>query len=578
MMQCELTISLGQYSSAGPKECNQDFYGAVIPNKATLALRGIALSIADGISSSPVAHIASQTAVGSFLSDYYSTPDSWTVKKAASRVISATNAWLYSETKRSQEFDPDRGFVSTFSTLILKARQAHLFHIGDSRIYRIANDRLEQLTEDHRVILNSQQNYLGRALGMAPNIEIDYTKTSVSVGDIFLMTTDGVHEFIEAAIFKSLLFKHHDNLETAAKAIVEHAIDNGADDNLTIQIARIESLPDSNIQEIVSDIKLKPLRSIPEIGDIIDGWEITADINRSSRSHIFKAKEKKSNKIAALKVPSIDMREQETALQRMALEEWVAKRLTNQHLLRPVTTETPRSALYTTMEYVAGTSLTTWMADNPAPTLEKTTAIISQIATGLQAMHRKQILHQDLRPNNVMISENGHVTLIDYGAAKIAGIDEAFNYNMPVDTNERILGTFQFTAPEYFRGEDGTYQSDIYSLGVIAYQLLTGGLPYGSAMARSRSLNQQKKIKYIPAADISENVPDFVDAAIRKAVEPDPNNRYQEMSEFLADLRTPNLSLPHYGKRPLAEANSTLFWKLVSLALLVLLLLQHVLT
>ena len=88
--QSGLSISLGQYSDRGRKATNQDFHGAVVPEGATLVLKGAAFAIADGISSSPVGHLAAQIAVNSFLSDYYATSDTWTVERAAHRVISAT--------------------------------------------------------------------------------------------------------------------------------------------------------------------------------------------------------------------------------------------------------------------------------------------------------------------------------------------------------------------------------------------------------------------------------------------------------------------------------------------------------
>src|SRR5690242_14958570 len=105
-----LKLSIGQYSRRGPKETNQDFHGALIPEAAAASLKGIAVVLADGISSSSVSGIAAETAVKSFLTDYYCTSDSWSVKTSAQRVIAATNAWLHSQTKRSQHpYDLDRG-------------------------------------------------------------------------------------------------------------------------------------------------------------------------------------------------------------------------------------------------------------------------------------------------------------------------------------------------------------------------------------------------------------------------------------------------------------------------------------
>src|SRR5579862_1208852 len=171
-MPRELQISIGQYSDKGRKQANQDFHGVLVPNEPLLSLKGIAVVLADGISSSNVSQIASESAVKSFLTDYYCTPESWSVKTSAQRVLAATNSWLYSQTRRSQyAYDSDKGYVCTISAMVLKSTTAHVFHVGDARIYRLMGNTLEQLTNDHRVTISSEQNYLGRALGINPQIE-----------------------------------------------------------------------------------------------------------------------------------------------------------------------------------------------------------------------------------------------------------------------------------------------------------------------------------------------------------------------------------------------------------------------
>ena len=120
-----------------------------------------------------------ESAVKGFLTDYYCTSESWSVKTSAHRVLSATNSWLHAQTRRSQySYDRDKGYVCTLSAMVLKSTTAHIFHVGDARIYRLAGNALEQLTDDHRVVVSSEQSYLGRALGVNPQIEIDYLAAS----------------------------------------------------------------------------------------------------------------------------------------------------------------------------------------------------------------------------------------------------------------------------------------------------------------------------------------------------------------------------------------------------------------
>ncbi len=124
-------------------------------------------------------------------------------------------------------------------------------------------------------------------------------------------------------------------------------------------------------------------------------------------------------------------------------------------------------------EYIDGQTLTQWMIDNPKPDLETVRGIVEQIAKGLRAFHRMEMLHQDLRPDNIMIDKTGTVKIIDFGSTRVAGVAEA----APPTDRDDILGTAQYTAPEYFLGEGGSPRSDLFSLGVITYQMLTGGCP-----------------------------------------------------------------------------------------------------
>src|SRR5262249_49917895 len=127
-----------------------------------------------------------------------------------------------------------------------------------------------------------------------------------------------------------------------------------------------------------------------------------------------------------------------------------------------------------------------------------------------------------------------------------------------------ILGTVQYTAPEYFIGEGGSPRSDIFSLGVIAYQMLTGRLPYGAEVARTRTRAQQKKLRYRSLLNENRDVPAWVDGALKKAVHPDPYQRYDELSEFIFDLRHPNRKFLDAAAKPLMERDPLLFWKCLS--------------
>jgi serine/threonine protein kinase len=129
----------------------------------------------------------------------------------------------------------------------------------------------------------------------------------------------------------------------------------------------------------------------------------------------------------------------------------------------------------------------------------------------------------------------------------------------------RILGTAQYTAPEYFTGAPGSARADLYSLGVIAYQMLSGRLPYGAQAARVRTRAAQRRLRYETVLDEQRDIPQWIDAALRKAVHPEPLERYPSLSEFVYDLRHPNAAL--LRQPSLIERDPVRFWKAVSFAL-----------
>jgi serine/threonine protein phosphatase PrpC len=553
-----LQISIGQYSDKGRKETNQDFYGALIPREPLLSSKGIAIALADGISSSDVSSIASEAAVKDFLNDYYCTSESWSVKTSAYRVLAATNSWLYAQTRRSDHrYDKDRGYVCTLSAMVIKSTTAHIFHVGDSRIYRVSGAALEQLTTDHRVIVSAEQTYLSRALGINPDIEIDYRTLQLEEGDIYLLATDGVYEYVGARFIISSITESATDLDAAARTIVDEACRQGSPDNLTVQIVRIDDLPDSEANEAFGRASELPPPPLLEARMLFEGYRIIRELHASSRSHIYLAVDTDTDDMVAIKIPSIDLRDDPLYLKRFMMEEWIARRINSPHVLKPCLQSRRRNYLYVVTEFIEGQTLKQWMTDNPKPDLEAVRGIVEQIAKGLRAFHRMEMVHQDVRPDNIMIDRTGTVKIIDFGSTKVAGVAEA----LPAADHDDILGTEQYTAPEYFLGDGGSARSDLFSLGVMTYQMLTGRLPYGAQIPRARTRSQQRKLKYISAMDDHREIPGWIDGALKRSVNPDPFKRHDALSEFVFDLRYPNVAYLSASAAPLMERNPLLFWK-----------------
>lgn len=563
-MSAELKITLGQYSDKGRKAINQDCHGVCIPKEPLLSSKGIAIAIADGIGSSNVSQIASSAAVKSFLEDYYCTTEAWSVKTSAQRVLTATNSWLHAQTQQSSyRFDKDRGYVCTFSAMVIKATTVYLFHVGDARIYKIDGRKLEQLTTDHRVHVGPEQHYLSRALGVDRHLEIDYQALRIDIGDIFVLLTDGVYEYIDDEFVATTIAAAED-FDAAAKAIATQALRRGSDDNLTVQIVRIDALPKQDVGEIHLLAQLPfPPPLVPRMH--FDGYTIVRELHSSHRSHLYLAQDDTSGALLALKVPSIDLRESAAYLESFLTEEWVARRIDNTHVMKAWKPTRKRNFLYIVLEYIEGQTLAQWLRDHPQPDLESVRTIAEQIAKGLRAFHRAEMLHQDLRPENIMLDKNETVKIIDFGSVHVAGVSEA-----APSAQAAVRGAVQCAAPEYFLGEEGTPRSDIFSLGVIVYQMLTGKLPYGAEVAKCRSRAAHSKLHYDSVSMARRDVPVWIDDVLKKAVHPDSNKRYAEVSEFIYDLRHPRAEFLKRTRRPLAERDPVRFWKIISLLLLML--------
>jgi serine/threonine protein phosphatase PrpC/predicted Ser/Thr protein kinase/ribosomal protein L39E len=563
-MPSQLQISLGQYSDKGRKEINQDFHGACIPLEPQLSSKGIAIALADGISGSDVSHIASASAVRGFLEDYLCTSEAWSVKTSVQRVLTATNSWLYAQTRHSQHrYDTGKGYVCTLSALVIKSATAHVFHVGDSRVYRLRGKTLEQLTNDHQMRVGEDTTYLARALGMNPHLEIDYQALTVDIGDIFILVTDGVYEYSSPKFVINTIQEQGCDLDAAARVIAAEALRRGSSDNLTIQIARIDGLPTRDADEIHQQLTGLPFAPPLEARMTFDGYRIVRTLHVSARSHVYLAQDEASQAMVAIKTPSIEQRGDAAYLERFLMEEWIARRINSPHVLKPSPPARQRNFLYVATEYVEGQTLTQWMIDNPKPALETARGIIEQIARGLQAFHRMEMLHQDLRPQNILIDGTGTVKIIDFGSARVAGLEE----NAALHERAPPPGTVQYMAPEYFLGEAGTTRSDIFSLGVIAYQMLSGKLPYGADAAMAKTRAAQRKLRYQSLLDDHREIPAWIDVVLRKAVRPDPYQRYDELSEFVYDLRHPNAALLNQKAPPLLERNPLLFWKCACLVL-----------
>ncbi|MEB5928418.1 bifunctional protein-serine/threonine kinase/phosphatase [Acinetobacter schindleri] len=556
-MKKTLKVSIGQYSTAGIKQLNQDFHGVYLPEGHVLKQKGIACVIADGIGSSNVSHLAAETAVGSFLSDYYSTSDAWSTQTSAERVIRATNSWLYAQTQQSQgRFDKDRGYVCTLSALILKQQQAHIFHVGDSRIYRIRDHEIELLTHDHRVWLSSREHYLSRALGADYRIEIDYRNIELKEKDIFLLMTDGVYEFVTDQQLLDLILIDAD-LNQLAKALVEKALEQGSDDNLSLQVIRVEQLPELNQFHIQQDYVFPQQLSK---GEVFEGYVIDKILHQNHRSCLYLAHDTQQQPLV-IKTLGVDLQQDKHAVEQFQLEDWVLKRLKHDNLMQCYPHNTEKKYLFQCYEYLQGETLAQWLHRQEKPLkLDDILPILQQTALALNAMHRLEMLHQDIRPKNIMVlnAENAmKIKLIDYGSTAVRGLVEINPKN-----ENRALGTLAFMAPEYFTDHSPSVHSDQFSLAVMAYYLLTKQLPYGTDLARCNSLKQLKKVQYHSIRKYRPDLPIWLDKILGQALSIEPTHRFEALSELIYNLMHPSKELLNSKPPAIIERDPLRFWQM----------------
>lgn len=546
----QLQVAVAQRSSAGVKPGNEDALGIRIPAPGQQA-KGVALVIADGVSSADAGRQAAEAAVHGFLNDYYATPDTWSVQTAGERVVSALNRWLHG---RGQQHAENQGWLTTFSALVLRGRSAHVLHIGDTRVWRLREGTLEQLTQDHCTRVSADTTYLSRALGMDWRVDIEYGHTDIQPDDLFLTSSDGVHGVLPSAEIKRLLLAAED-LDAACDALLAAALAAGSQDNLSCQLARVQTVG-LDEQEALSRLGARlpvppPLRP----GQSLDGYLIEAEVHASPRSQLYRVRDIRSGKVYALKTPGLQFEDDEDYRAHFALEGWIGQRIDSPHVIRVHAPARAPQGLYHILDWVEGESLAAWRERQTRVDIDEVVGFARQIVAGLRALHRRDTLHQDLKPDNILLTRDGVLKLIDLGSARVAGLQDA-----PRDLLDRP-GATDYAAPEYALGLARDTRADQFSLAVTLYELLTGRHPYGEGYGRLQTPADFHRVRYDSACRHNPHVPIWLDAALRKACAIHPESRYEALSEFLLDLERPNPSLTPNQRLPWIERDPVRFWR-----------------
>jgi len=564
-----LSVALGQATLTGRRQRNEDFHGCITPAGEKLASRGICAVVADGMGGALGGMEASQTAVKSLLTDYYTTPDTWSVTEALRRVLVAANAWIHAEGLRNPRLT---GMATTLSAVVLKGRHYVTAHVGDSRIYHFRDGHLEQLSTDHVRPMPGTPAALTRALGLDRVVHIESASGELAVGDRLLLVTDGVTGALPDDVLRRLLAAEPDP-QTACDRIVQAAFAAPGHDNITAQIVEVIGLPDPGLQDVAEGVGILPWPTKRlAVGEAIDGFHIEELLHQGRESRVYRALDRETGQEVALKFPVGDA-DDPALRERFVREEWIGLRLRSPHLTRTLR-QLPgrRHALYLVMPHVPGVTLARLRERDGNLSPQRVAALGIQLARACAELHRLGITHRDIKPDNVCLTPDGTALLLDLGAARVAGLDD-------MDPREDgPPGTPSYMAPELLRGAPehalGDERSDIYALGVTLYHLLTGHYPYGEVEPFSRPLFGAP----VPVRRHNPDVPPWLEEIIARATGITPRHRYPKATALLYDLEHPESVIVE--NRPLLERDPVAFWRggfwlTAGIALVLLVLLAH---
>ncbi len=559
--------TVGFASEKGPRERNEDFAGAVFGWELPEPRRDVVAAIADGIGGAKGGRIAAETAVRGFLDGFCDLPETVEVRHGGARIASSLNGWIHSLSHQDPKL---AGMGCTFTALVLRGRIAHVLHVGDTRAYRLSGARLTLLTTDHvREEGAHRSHVLTRALGIEAEVRLDYASQPVALHDRLMLCSDGVHGFLTDDAIGAILRERSGPADTA-KELVRAALDAGSDDNCTALVLDVVRLPTAASADIGSAIMQLPLIPVPIPGETVDGFVLRVLLSDGRYSRLFGAQDEVEGGEVALKFPKPQVAAVATYHAAFVREAWVGAHVQSPWVGRIIEMPPGRqTCLYTVMPLYQGELLEGRITRRPALGLEEGRGIAVKLARAAAALHRVDIVHRDIKPDNIILEANGSLKLIDLGVVRVPGLEDF--------PPEHIPGTPAYMAPEMFADEPGNVQTDIYSLGVTMFRAFTGEYPYGNADA----VSPPRRIRPKELCALRPDLPAWLQATIGRAIALDSSQRFHDMGEFAVEMEAGPARAPATRGRPLTllERAPVQFWQgvaaLLGLALVALLFLRH---
>ncbi|MFJ4371266.1 protein kinase [Pseudomonas japonica] len=543
-----LRLSFAQASASGPREENQDATRLVTPAAELAASKGYLFALADGVSQCADGGLAARASLQALAMDYYATPPTWGVAQALDRLLLAQNRWLRAN-------GGGQPLLTTLSALVLRGLRFTLAHVGDCRAYRWHDGQLQRLSQDHVWDQPGMQHVLKRALGLDEHLLVDYLEGELRRGESFVLLSDGVWSVLDDRQIASVLRETPD-LDEASATLVRMAHMAGSQDNASAVLVRVDEPGAASLGDTLAQLQQWPLPPALRPGQAFEGWQVEALLGQSRQSLLYRVRDRQQQAWLLKTLPA--QRDQDNlAQQSLLMEEWFLRRVAGR-CFPEVHPGNQRQHLYYLMREHSGLTLGQRFAQQGPLSLPEWLDIAQQSLRAIGILHRRNILHRDIKPDNLHLGDDGQVRLLDFGLAYCPGLSQDSAHDLP--------GTPSFIAPEAFEGTAPTAQQDLYALGVTLFWLLTGQYPYGEIEA----FQHPRFGTPASAARLRPDLPEWLERNLAQALARDPRQRFETAEQWLLQLEQGEHQPMPLRPRPLLEREPLKVWR--TLALLSLLL------
>ena len=534
-----MKVKCHQISSAGTvRDHNEDFILFWEPEdfEARQKLGSVAL-LADGVGGEGNGEIASRLASETALAAFKEIQPEFGPTDVVRQMFDAAAAKVFQAAQ-------DKGrMATTLLAALFRDDKVTIAHVGDSRAYLIRAGKIKRLTSDHsytalqvklglllerNAMTSPHRSTLTRSIGYEPMCHYDIATESLQQGDVILQCSDGLYGFILDEEILEAVVKYHPG--EACKRLVALADKRQASDNVSMQIVQVWDVGQAQAVKPAKGRVEGPPGHELGVGKVLDErFEITDVIAKSGMASLFKANDRQTGGAVALKVPYLQIESDPAGFDRFRREEEIGLQLNHPFILKVLPVEN-KSRPYLVMEYLEGQTLSELLKSvRPLPEPDAV-KIASRICEALDYMHQHGVIHRDLKPQNIMLCNDGAIRIMDFGIAKaLASRRLTFVGFTPA------MGTPDYMAPEQVRGSRGDQRTDIYSLGAILYEMATGELPFGGDSAY---VIMNARVTGDPVAPRKQNpkLTPVLEEVILHAMERDPKRRYQSAAEMKKEL------------------------------------------